>query len=108
MLFRSDELTREPHGPDEERAIDALRIQLQNRLARYRRRLDLLAGSEAGEIPYSPQYEAAMGLRRAVIDAQRDELLRLREAGRLPDSGLRVLERELDHEEGLLGAQRLT
>ena len=48
------------------------------------------------------------GVRRAVIDAEREELLRLRDVGRLPDSGLRVLERELDHEEGLLGAQRAT
>ena len=39
------------------------------------------------------------------IDAQREELLRWRDAGRLPDEGLRVLERELDHEEGLLPAR---
>ena len=37
-------------------------------------------------------------MRRAVIDAQREELLRWRDVGRLPDEGLRVLERELDHE----------
>jgi CPA1 family monovalent cation:H+ antiporter len=30
------------------------------------------------------------------IEAQRQELLRWRDAGRLPDEGLRVLERELD------------
>jgi CPA1 family monovalent cation:H+ antiporter len=41
-------------------------------------------------------------VRRAVIDAQRNELLRWRDAGRLSDAGLRVLERELDHEERLL------
>jgi CPA1 family monovalent cation:H+ antiporter len=105
-LRRLDELAREPHDPIQDRAIDALRAQLESRLARYRRRIDLLEGSEAGEIPYSPQYDAAMELRRAVIDAQRDELLRLRDVGGLPDSGLRVLERELDHEEGLLGTQR--
>jgi CPA1 family monovalent cation:H+ antiporter len=103
-LRRLDELTHEPHDAFEDRAIDALRAQLQNRLTRYRRRIDLLEKADAGEIPYSPQYEAAMGLRRAVIDAQREELLRLRDVGRLPDSGLRVLERELDHEEGLLRA----
>ena len=50
----------------------------------------------------SPQYEAALRLRRAVIDAQREELLRWRDVGRLPDESLRTLERELDHEEGLL------
>ena len=39
---------------------------------------------------------------RLVIDAQREELLRLRDVGQLPDAGLRELERELDHEEGRL------
>lgn len=39
---------------------------------------------------------------RTVVSAQREELLRWRDAGRLPDEGLRVLERELDHEERLL------
>ncbi len=33
---------------------------------------------------------------------QREELLRWRDAGTLPDEELRVLARELDHEEGLL------
>jgi CPA1 family monovalent cation:H+ antiporter len=37
-----------------------------------------------------------------VLDAERDELIRWRDAGRLPDSGLRVLQRELDYQEGLL------
>jgi monovalent cation/hydrogen antiporter len=36
---------------------------------------------------------------------QRDELLRWRDLGRLPDESLRILERELDHEEGLLPAR---
>ena len=38
-------------------------------------------------------------VRREVIDAQREELLRWRDAGHLPDTSLRVLQRELDHEE---------
>jgi len=42
---------------------------------------------------------AALEARRAVIDAQREELLRWRDAGRLPDASLRILQRELDHEE---------
>ena len=75
---------------------------MRARIARYRDRLDLLETSEAGEIPLSPQYEANLRLRRAAIGAQRDELLRWRDLGRLPDEGLRILERELDHEEGLL------
>jgi CPA1 family monovalent cation:H+ antiporter len=41
-----------------------------------------------------------------VIDAQREELIRRRDTGQLPDEGLRVLERELDHEEGLLRSPR--
>ena len=40
--------------------------------------------------------------RRAVIDAEREELLRWRDAGQLPDASLRILERELDHEERTL------
>jgi len=49
--------------------------------------------------PSTPDHEAALETRRAVIDAQREELLRWRDAGRLPDASLRTLERELDHEE---------
>jgi monovalent cation/hydrogen antiporter len=37
-----------------------------------------------------------------VIEAQRAELLAWRDVGKLPDESLRTLERELDHEEGLL------
>jgi CPA1 family monovalent cation:H+ antiporter len=103
-LARLDEMTREEHDAADDRAIAALRTQLEARLARYRRRLDLLENAEAGEIPYSPQYDATLRVRRAIIDAEREELLRLRDVGRLPDSGLRALERELDHEEGLLRA----
>ena len=72
---------------------------LETRLERYRRRLDMLEKSDSDQVPDSPQYEAALMVRRAVIDAQREELLRWRDAGRLSDQGLRVLERELDHEE---------
>ena len=55
------------------------------RLRRYRHRLDLLDNAEAGEIPLSPEYEAALRLRRAVIDAQRERaaaLARRRPAAR--------------------------
>ncbi|MCU1612785.1 MAG: Na+/H+ antiporter, partial [Frankiales bacterium] len=105
-LVRLDEMTRAEHDTADDAAIEATRNQLKARLARYRRRLDALENAEPGEIPYSPQYDAALRVRRAIIDAQREELLRLRDVGALPDPGLRVLERELDHEEGLLGAQR--
>ena len=53
----------------------------------------------------SPQYEAALRVSRAVLTAQREELLHWRDVGRLPDEGLRRLKRELDHEEGRLPAR---
>ena len=82
--------------------LAALRASLDQKARRYRQLLDRL---EAGEDPpptASPEYEAALQARRAVIDAQREELLRWRDAGHLPDASLRILERELDHEERTL------
>jgi CPA1 family monovalent cation:H+ antiporter len=90
----------------DDEAIEVIRGQLQSRLDRYRRRLDTLQGAEGGEVPLSPEYEAAVRVRRAVLVAQREELLHWRDVGRLPDEGLRRLERELDHEEGRLPARR--
>jgi CPA1 family monovalent cation:H+ antiporter len=103
-LRRIDELAAEEHDAVDDHAINALRVKLEARLVRYRRRLDQLEHAEAGEIPMSPAYEAALRLRRSVIESQRDELLRWRDAGRLPDASLRTLERELDQEEVLLPA----
>jgi CPA1 family monovalent cation:H+ antiporter len=37
-----------------------------------------------------------------VIDAQREELVRWRDGGRLSDGSLRTLQHELDHEESVL------
>ncbi|MFE9203506.1 Na+/H+ antiporter [Micromonospora sp. NPDC007230] len=99
-LARLDEVAADE--PDLAAAVNITRGQLQTRLARYRGRLDLLQSAESAEVPTSPEYEAALRIRRAAIEAQREELLRWRDAGRLPDEGLRVLERELDHEELLL------
>jgi Na+/H+ antiporter len=101
-LDRLGEIQHEQHDHVEDRAIENMRRLLDQRMERYRRRLDLLEQSDSEEVPRSPQYEAALGVRRAVIDAQRDELLRWRDAGWLSDESLRVLERELDHEERLL------
>jgi len=101
-LDRLDEIQLEQHDHLEDHAIETMRRQLRHRLDRYRRRLDLLESADSDEVPSSPQYEAALLVRRAVIDAEREELLRWREAGRLSDQGLRVLERELDHAERLL------
>jgi CPA1 family monovalent cation:H+ antiporter len=101
-LDRLDEIQHEQHDHVEDQAIENMRRLLDLRLERYRRRLDLLEKADSGEVPHSPQYEAALGVRRAVLDAQREELVRWRDADRLSDEGLRVLERELDHEERLL------
>jgi Na+/H+ antiporter len=103
-LDRLAELQREARGDVDHQAIAGLRSQLESRLARYRQRLDLLEDAES-EVPYNPQYEAGVRISREVLAAEREELLRLRDAGQLPDSGLRVVERELDHQEGLLPAR---
>jgi monovalent cation/hydrogen antiporter len=103
-LARVDQLSAE--GDTAEEILSSLQTSLNHRLARCRRRLDALGATEDGEVPISADYEAALRARRAVIDAQRDELLRWRDSGRLPDSSLRILERELDHEEHTLPARR--
>ena len=98
-LARLDQLAEDPDVATHE--LDGLRTTLQLRLRRYQ------APGADGEVeegpdvaaPGSPEHEAVLWARRAVIDAQREELLRWRDAGHLPDSSLRVLERELDHEE---------
>ncbi|WP_435586634.1 Na+/H+ antiporter [Micromonospora aurantiaca (nom. illeg.)] len=99
-LARLDTVAAEE--PDSTVAVDTTRAQLQTRLARYRGRLDLIEQSGSSELPTSPEYETALRIRRTVLEAQREELLRWRDSGRLPDEELRVLERELDHEELLL------
>jgi NhaP-type Na+/H+ or K+/H+ antiporter len=99
-LARLEQLADEGDCPAD--ILAALREALDRRAERYRRRLDLLESAEDGEVPESPRYDAAVRARRTVIEAQRDELLRWRDAGRLPDAELRVLERELDHEERIL------
>jgi NhaP-type Na+/H+ or K+/H+ antiporter len=101
-LDRLDDIQEQRHDNVEDHAIETTRKQLETRLDRYRKRLDLLEQSDSTDAPTSPKYEAALMVRRAVIDAQREELLRWRDAGNLNDEGLRVLERELDHEERLL------
>ncbi|WP_432824418.1 Na+/H+ antiporter [Dactylosporangium sp. CA-092794] len=99
-LDRLDDL--EQDEPGSAALVEAERERLQARLRRYRGRLEVLQSSDSDEVPVSEQYEAAARIRRASIEAQREELLRRRDAGALPDEGLRRLERELDHEERLL------
>ncbi|OBH55622.1 sodium:proton antiporter [Mycobacterium sp. E2479] len=96
-LATLDELDEQARDEVDKRAIDFVRRQLSARLTRYKRRLDVLSDSD--DLPSHPDYEAAAAVRRAAIDAERDELVRWRDVGMLPDRSLRVLERELDHEE---------
>ncbi|HEY1488210.1 MAG TPA: cation:proton antiporter, partial [Micromonosporaceae bacterium] len=81
---------------------EALRTALRGRAERYRARIAMLEDSDGDEVTWSPEFEAGVRARHAVIDAQRDELLRWRDSGRLPDDSLRKLQRELDHEEHTL------
>jgi CPA1 family monovalent cation:H+ antiporter len=103
-LGRLDQLVADDPDITEE-MVAPLRGTLQQRLERYEDRLDQLEAAEDGEVPTtSPAEEAARRARRSVIDAEREELLRWRDAGRLPEAGLRKLERELDHQEHTLPA----
>ncbi|MGH3153225.1 MAG: hypothetical protein ACRDOB_21190, partial [Streptosporangiaceae bacterium] len=79
--------------------VAGLRGSLEDQARRYQRLLDRPDAAEDGELPGPPGYAAALQARRAVIDAQREELLRWRDSGRLPDASLRIRGRELDHEE---------
>jgi CPA1 family monovalent cation:H+ antiporter len=83
-----------------EKTADDIRQVLLRRHRRYRNRLDFLEDNP--DALRSPEYHAAAAARRAVIEAQHEEFLRWRDAGRLPDSSLRILQRELDHEERTL------
>src|SRR5215469_6464141 len=88
-LARLDELATD--GELSGAALLALRASLEHE-----------AGHDGEPECLAADHDAALRARREVIDAQREELLRWRDAGHLPDSGLRVLERELDHEERTL------
>ena len=96
-LSRLDQIAADGDTPDD--TVSGLRAILDHRAQRYRSLLDRPELPEDGKPPGSAGYDAAPRARRAVIDAQREELLRWRDAGRLPDASLRILERELDHEE---------
>ncbi|MBJ8344685.1 Na+/H+ antiporter [Antrihabitans sp. YC2-6] len=81
---------------------DGLRANLTARTERYQRRIDSMVESPDGAISWPQGYEDAITARHEVIEAQRQELLRWRDSGRLPDSDLRKLRRELDYEERTL------
>lgn len=81
---------------------DGRRKAADLRLRRLERRLEVQGDDEAEEA-FSTTVEAVGLLRRTAIDAEREELVRWRDAGRLPESSLRLLMRELDYQEGLAG-----
>jgi Na+/H+ antiporter len=89
-------------GDVEKEVAENLRNSAKTRLDRYRDRIDRISGSDGARLPADDPYFSAVRARRAMIDAERDELLHWRDSGRLPDDQLRALLRELDHEEGLL------
>jgi Na+/H+ antiporter len=99
-LSRLDQIAADWEVPGP--ALAALRAHLDQQARRYRQWLDRLEAGEDAHPSSSPGQLAAQQARRAVIDAQREELLRWRDAGHLPDASLRILERELDHEERIL------
>ena len=100
-LLRLDEMADEKPGTDP-RLIARTREGLHSRLRRYQGRLDSLRSDEGDAAASSATYQEESRIRHVTIEAQREELLRWRDAGRLPDEGMRVLERELDHEEHML------
>ncbi|MGH3435921.1 MAG: Na+/H+ antiporter [Sciscionella sp.] len=97
-LARLEQLADEDELP--EQIATGIRRNLTARQQRYHVRLAFL--DDAPGAPRSADYEAAARARRDIIDAQREELLRWRDADRLPDASLRILQRELDHEERTL------
>jgi CPA1 family monovalent cation:H+ antiporter len=94
QLSTSREVSQEVAGP--------LRRAATMRLERYSNRIDRLSSAEDASLPPDDPYYAGVRARRSMIDAERDELLQWRDTGRLSERDLRILQRELDHEEGLL------
>lgn len=84
--------------------IGPLERSAEARRQRYLERVALLSTAEGGALPVDDAYRAAVRARREMIAAEREELLAWRDTGRLPDTDLRILERELDHEESVLPA----
>lgn len=80
---------------------DSVRGALHRRAGRRQALFGMLAESEA-DLGWTPELEAAIRAQHAAIDAQREELVRWRDSGRLSDEGLRALQRELDHEQSTI------
>ncbi|GII25883.1 cation:proton antiporter [Planosporangium mesophilum] len=90
--------------PELQPVITPLRRAAEARHKRYTDRVALLSSIEDETLPVNGHYHAALHARREMIAAEREELLAWRDAGRLSDADMRILERELDHEESILPA----
>jgi monovalent cation/hydrogen antiporter len=77
------------------------RASLRRRADRHERLYGMLADAD-GDVGWTPELEAAVRVQHAVIDAQREELIRWRNSGRMSDGCLRTLQHELDHEESVI------
>jgi monovalent cation/hydrogen antiporter len=80
---------------------NSLRASIRRRADRASARISMVEESE-GVLTPSPELRALIMAQHAVIDAQREELVRWRDSGRLPDESLRRLQLELDLEERAL------
>lgn len=80
---------------------DGARASLRRRAERHEQLHGMRADTD-GETGWTPELEASVEVQHAMIDAQRDELLRWRDSGRLSDSCLRTLQHELDHQESVI------
>ncbi|MBO0825440.1 MAG: Na+/H+ antiporter, partial [Actinobacteria bacterium] len=78
-----------------------VRTALQRRADRHERIYSMAAEGDE-DIGWTPQLEASVRAQHAAIDAQREELVRWRDSGRMSDDCLRTLQHELDHEESVL------
>jgi monovalent cation/hydrogen antiporter len=90
-LRRIDELS--VRWPDHQPLIEQLRTAYRHR-AEHEEQLHEAPGSEAEQ-----ELVEHRQIRRAVIDAQRDELMAMRDRGAIDDDVLRLIERDLDLEE---------
>lgn len=92
----SELLARAEIGPD---LAATLQAGLAARADRFHARQAALEDAEDGRITWPEDYRATLRARRAVIEAERHEIRRWRDDGRLSDTSWRALRRELDHEE---------
>ena len=98
-LRQLDEMADDGFDAD---VVQRVREDSERRLRRRKERLRLLDRTDVGEEDGVRPAAALAELRRALLEAERRELLRRRDSGQLRDADLRGLQRELDHEERLL------